>query len=155
MEKTPTPLRPFRGPKILERISSMQTLGHHFFELVLFVPNNSPLLRYATQEVCVIDCVQLGAFSVSVRIAESIFAEKQPSQVEIIPKQLIVPVERGRDPESRFIMVDRLLDLALGVIYSAKETVTSADHKLIAPIRKEIDRSGCGCFCSVKPAAFI
>jgi hypothetical protein len=66
------------------------------------------------------------------------------------PKQLIVPVERGCDSEGYLEMVDSLLRLALGAIYIAKNTVTLADLKLFAFLRKEINRAGCGLFCGVE-----
>ena len=47
-------------------------------------------------------------FDVSVRGIQPVFIEKQPRQGEMDPKQFMVPVERGRDPEGCLEVVDRL-----------------------------------------------
>jgi hypothetical protein len=47
-------------------------------------------------------------------------------------------------------MVNRLLRIALGGIYIAKNTVTFAEPKLFAFLREKIDCAGCGFFCGVE-----
>lgn len=55
-------------------------------------------------------------------------------------RQHIEPVERGRDSEGYLVMVDGLLCLALGMIYSAKHVVTATDMELLFLGQEEIDR---------------
>jgi len=66
------------------------------------------------------------------------------------PKQLIVPVERGRDSEGCIKMVNGLLRPTLGTIYLAEDVMTIVDLKLFAFLREEIDRTGCGFLCGVE-----
>ena len=47
------------------------------------------------------------------------------------PKQLIVSVGRGCDPEDHLEVADSLVCLIPGATYVAKDTVTFADRKLI------------------------
>ena len=54
---------------------------------------------------------------VSVRVIGPVVVGKEPRQGEMDPKLLIVPFERGRDPEGHLVVVDRLLCLALVAIY--------------------------------------
>ena len=86
----------------------------------------------------------------AVCVVEPVFIAKQIRQFAIKPKQGIVPTERGRDFGGYLVMVNRFLGIALGFIYRAENTVEFADLRLFAFLRKEIDRAGCGLFCSVK-----
>ena len=51
-----------------------------------------------------VDRVRLGAFDVSVCVVEFLVTEKQLRQGVMIPKQEIVPVECGRDPEGCLVV---------------------------------------------------
>ena len=71
-----------------------------------------------------------GAIDVSVRVIGLVVAKEQLRQAQMIPNQLLVPIERGRDVKGCFETVDGPLHLALGAIYAAKEAVTLGDPKL-------------------------
>ena len=89
----------------------------------------------------------------SMRIIEPLFSEKQLRQAVIVPKQVNMPIEGGRDPDGRLEVFDRLLRLALGVIqYPTKDLVTGADRILesVAFAREEVNRSKYGFFCGVR-----
>ena len=65
-------------------------------------------------------------------------------------KQLIVPVKGGCSSEGYLEMVNSLLRLALGAIYTAKDVVTSGDLKLLAFLREETDRAEYDFSCGVE-----
>jgi len=52
------------------------------------------------------------------------------------PKRLLVPFERGRDPESYLIMGNGFLLLVLELIYAAKDSMRLADPIFFAFISK-------------------
>ena len=97
-----------------------------------------------------IDRIQLGQFGVSVGVLEPPFLERQLPPGVMNPKQLRVPVERGRDFEGYLKMVSGLLPLTLAMIYLPKNTMRSADQILMALLRDEVDRAGCGFLCRVE-----
>ena len=133
----------------------MQNLGLCLLELVFFIPNLGLQLHCATKIVGGIDRVRFGAFDVSMRVVEPLFAEKQLRQRMINPKQEMAPAERGRDPEGRLVVVDRLLRLAPRTSYVPKDMVTFTDQKLIPFVREEINCSECGFFCGVELLVII
>ena len=66
------------------------------------------------------------------------------------PKQGLVSIERGCNSEGYLEMVNRLLRIALGVIYLAESAVRFADPKLFAFLREKINRAECGLFFDVR-----
>ena len=89
-------------------------------EPVLPVPNLSLQLHRKTQVVWAIGCVRLGAFDAGVCVIKSAFIAKQPCQVIMSQKQVIVLAERRRNSEDYFEMVNSLLCLTLGLVYPAE-----------------------------------
>jgi hypothetical protein len=83
-EELPNAFHVSHGPEHPKHIGSTQCLGFRLFELVLFVPELSPLLhhRHASQRtrVVVVDFVQLGVLSVSVCVVKFVFSGKQVRQ---------------------------------------------------------------------------
>jgi len=119
----------------------MQSLRLCLLELVLSIPKPGLQLHCTSQIVRVVGGVRLGAFDACVCFVKPAFLEKQVRQFVIIPGQLIMPVERGRDPEGCLEVVDGLLCLSLGIAYLTKDAMTFADHELFAFAQKKIDRS--------------
>ena len=125
-EERSTALHMTRNYKLLVDIRGTQSLGPRLFE---------PCCLYQTlacifitiQVVCAIGRVRLGAFDVSACVIKPAFIAKQTRQLVMNPKQLHVPVERGRDLESYLKMVNCFLSFALGMIYAAKNTMRFAD----------------------------
>src|ERR1700753_2787862 len=110
------------------------------------IPDPSLHLHRDAQAVCVVDRVQLCLFDVGMSIVELIFIVTQHCQGEVNPKLLIMPVGRGCDPEGDLVMMDRLLPLALGIIYAAKNAMRNADPKFLALPQREVDRAICSFF---------
>ena len=132
LEVRSTTLRIFRSPKFLKRINSTRNLRPRLSKPVLFMPQPRPQVHRVRQTIWSIDRVRLGVFSTAMGVVESLFGEKQLRQGVIDPKQQIVPVGRGSDPEGCLEVLDRLLGLTLGVIYETKEVVRLTDQELIA-----------------------
>jgi len=99
--------------------------------------------------VCAIGCVQLGAFDVSICIIKPTSVEKKPRQGIINPKQVVVPVERGRNSKGHLEMVDGLLSLALGSVYISENTMRFVDAILLACLWEETDCTGYSLFCPI------
>src|SRR5258708_1774064 len=83
-------------------------------------------------------------------VIEPTLLEKQPRQRVMIAKESIVPIESRRDPKRCREVIDCLLSLILGTIYTAKNTVRFADQEFFAFVGEEIDCLGCGFFCGIK-----
>ena len=149
-EEPSTILQVLRSPKLLKNLGGAQSLGPRFFKPALLVPNPGlQLHRTALQVVGAVDRVRLGLFNVSLCVVEPAFAEKQHRQGTMNPKQEIVLIEKGRNSENDLEMVNRLLRLALGSIYHAKNTMRFVDQNLFA-FWEETDRAGCSFFCGIK-----
>ena len=96
----------------LSYVGSTQSLRLCLFEHALLIPNISLQFHRTTQIVQIVDCMRLGTFDVSVCIVKPIFAERQLRQVEMVPEQVIVPVERGCDFEGCLVVIDGLFRFA-------------------------------------------
>ena len=83
-------------------------------------------------------------------VVEPAVGETQLYQGSEDPKLLIMPVERGCDPEGSLELVDCLLHFSLGIMYVAEDAVRTADSEFFAFIREQLDRSGCGFFGSIE-----
>ena len=66
------------------------------------------------------------------------------------PKQLMVPVELGRNCESHVVMVNRFLYLALESAYVAKGVVRSAGRKLVSFAWDKVDYVRCSFFRGIE-----
>lgn len=95
------------------------------------------------------------AFNAVARVVEPAFLDEQLRQGIIIPKFLVVPVERRRGPDSCLEVAGDLLRFALGKVHIAEDTMTSTDYRLTVLARGEVYRSGCGLFCGVELGALI
>ena len=91
---------------------------------ILPAPQFSLQMRHETEVIQVVVRAGVGAFDVIVCVVESAFVQEQSRQAIMNPKQLVVPAERGGDSESHLEM-SRLLPLALGFIYVAKNMMRS------------------------------
>ena len=76
--------------------------------------------------------MRLGVFGVSLRVIKPASIEKELCQGEMNPNQDIELVEKGCGSEGYLKMVNRLLDLALGLIYKAKGVLEIAEQGLFA-----------------------
>ena len=83
-------------------------------------------------------------------VVEPALGETQLCQGSEDPKLLIMPVERGSNPEGSLELVDCLLHFALGIIYIVEDAVAPTDSEFFAFIREQLDRSGCGFFGSIE-----
>lgn len=70
-------------------------------------------------------------------------------------KQLVLPVERGCDPEGCFKVVDRAFFFALGSVDIAKNAAGLTDKKFLTFLWKEFDSVGCCLFRLVELIARI
>ena len=93
--------------------------------------------------------------NVSMCVAEPASVEKQLCQLEMVPELFVGPVERGCDPESCLVVVDRLLRLMFVGIYFTEEAMAFTDPELIAFASGEIERPGYGIFCGIKLAIMV
>ena len=97
------------GPLI--NVGSAQSL-RLCFEYPLPMPKPG-LKRHRAAHVPVVGYIRLGAFNVSVCFIELASVGKKPCQGAMDPKQVVVPVVRGRDAEGCLEMIDRLPCLPL------------------------------------------
>ena len=111
-EEDSAALRVLRSPGLLINVGSVQSLRLCPFEYALLIPKPGLQLHCAAQIVRAVGRVRLSASNVSVCVAELVFAKKQLRQGVVDPKQVIVPVERGCDPEGYLEVVDGLLCFA-------------------------------------------
>jgi hypothetical protein len=65
-------------------------------------------------------------------------------------KQLVLKVESGRDSEGCLEMVNGILSVDLGVIYSSESPVKLAEKKFLAFTWEETNCTDCGVFSSVR-----
>jgi len=66
---------------------------------MLFIPKLSLQPGRTSQKVCIVGRVRLGLFNMGVCVVEPALVGKQDRQEEMSPEQLLVEVERGRNPE--------------------------------------------------------
>src|SRR5258708_6706942 len=77
------------------------------------------------------------------------FIEEKLRKRVMNPKNLIVPVERGRDFDSRLEVVNSFRSLALGTMYEAKKAVRLTELQLLTFIREKTNRTRCDFFSGV------
>jgi len=150
LEEPSTALHVLHSPKLVVGVSRTQSLGPRLFKSVLPVPNCGLHLHRSTQEACVTAHVQLGALNMNLRIVEPIFTTKQLRQFVMKPKQVVVPIRRGRDSDGYLVTVNTLLYLALGSINPAESTMRFADQVFFVFPWEEADCAERGFFCSVE-----
>ena len=127
-----------RSPESLERVKSAQRLESRIFKPALSIPESGLPFHRAGQKVCVVNCVHLGAFKVSLCILEFAWLGKHLCQGVMYPKQLIDHVERGGNPQGYLQMVNGLLCLALALVYFAESAMACAGPKRFAFVQEKI-----------------
>ena len=134
--------------KLPTRFQILRSLGLCLFENALAIPKSGLQPHRTSQDVWVVDHVQLGAFDVSLCVVELAFPSKQLRQGVVNPERMIAQIEKGCNFEGYLEMVGGLLLVVLETIYVAKNSVAPADLKLLAFLW-EINRTACGVGLSV------
>ena len=116
-----------QSPELLKNLERAESLGCRIFKPALSTKNISLQANCTTQVVRVVDHAQLGLFDLGVCLVKLVFVAKQYRQGVMNPKLFTIPVESGYDSKGRIEMVNRLLPLALGAIYLAKNPMRPAD----------------------------